>query len=345
MIWGERLGRGPDGPAALSSLLEITDSLDCSADSGGVFSVPDGSNARGVREVGCLPGSGPGFAPAAPGLTLDLIKQGLTDGSLDGVILLHADPVRDLPDGPAWAKALNNARTVVSISSFDDASTKAARHRPPRRGVRREGGHRHPPRRSPPAPAPRRPPPRPGPPDLAGPGRALRGSRPRDGHRLRVRGAASDRRRGPVLRRPDARGDRRHRHPLANPPGVRRLPGRRRGENVRRSPSSADSGTLGTNGLRLGTYRDLWADETTERNVALRFLVPEQNVEIAPADAERLGLANGDEVNVRSNGTSVQARVKLKERIRPGAAFLIEGTSADSANLLAGAETVEIEKR
>ena len=53
---------------------------------------------------------------------------------------------------------------------------------------------------------------------------------------------------------------------------------------------------------------------------------PTQRVEIAPADAERLGLTNGDEVEVRSNGTSVSARVALRDRIRPGAAFLIEGT-------------------
>ena len=53
-------------------------------------------------------------------------RQGLASGELDGVILLHADPVRDLPDGPGWAKALNQARTVVAISSFEDASTKAA---------------------------------------------------------------------------------------------------------------------------------------------------------------------------------------------------------------------------
>ena len=57
-------------------------------------------------------------------------------------------------------------------------------------------------------------------------------------------------------------------------------------------------------------------------------------MELAPADADRLGVADGDEVNVRSNGTSVKARVALKERIRPGAAFLIEGTAAENAERL-----------
>jgi anaerobic selenocysteine-containing dehydrogenase len=76
----------------------------------------------------------------------------------------------------------------------------------------------------------------------------------------------------------------------------------------------------------------------------LRFLIPRQRVELAPADAERLGVASGDEVEVRSNGTSVRARVALSERMRPGAVFLIDGTAEDNANALGGAETVEIVK-
>ena len=105
------------------------------------------------------------------------------------------------------------------------------------------------------------------------------------------------------------------------------------------SPGPADSSAL-----RLGTYRDLWAGEVTERNEALRFLAPEQRVEVAPADAERLGIFDGDSVAVRSNGHSVRARVVLRERMRPGAAFLIEGTATDNANALNGADVVEIEK-
>ena len=49
-----------------------------------------------------------------------------------------------------------------------------------------------------------------------------------------------------------------------------------------------------------------------------------------------------DEVEVRSNGSSVRARVDLRERMRPGAAFLIEATATENANALGGASTVEI---
>jgi anaerobic selenocysteine-containing dehydrogenase len=49
----------------------------------------------------------------------------------------------------------------------------------------------------------------------------------------------------------------------------------------------------------------------------------------------------GDEVDVRSNGSSVRARVALRERIRPGSGFLIEGLG-DAAAALGTAGAVEI---
>jgi anaerobic selenocysteine-containing dehydrogenase len=95
-------------------------------------------------------------------------------------------------------------------------------------------------------------------------------------------------------------------------------------------------------GVILGTYRDLWATEVTDRSPALRFLAPKQALEVAPADAERLGVRSGDEVDVRSNGTGVRARVSIHERIRPGSGFLIDGLG-DGARALRG-ELVEISR-
>ena len=40
-------------------------------------------------------------------------------------------------------------------------------------------------------------------------------------------------------------------------------------------PSPAASDAPGAAGLRLGTYRDLWADYVSERNPSLEFLSPE----------------------------------------------------------------------
>jgi NADH-quinone oxidoreductase subunit G len=343
IVWGERLARGRSGVAALAALREAAVALNSDQDGAGLIGVPDGSNARGVREVGALAGAGPGFQPAAAGRDLESIKQGLLDGELDGIVLCHADPVRDLPDGPGWAEALRRARTVVAIASFEDASAKAADVVIPAEAyAEKEGTVTHP-----------------------------------DGRLQRLRSAVPR----PDEVRPvwqvlaaiaDALGDETE---IGSAPdalaaiaaevpfyagitpeeigglGVRWQEREAAGAFPREGTlphpeRTTSSGRPATDaeGLKLGTYRDLWASEVTERNPALTFLAPEQRVEIAPADAERLGLVDGDEVQVRSNGTSVKAMVALRDRVRPGAAFLIEGTKTDNANVFNGAEQVTLEK-
>lgn len=79
-----------------------------------------------------------------------------------------------------------------------------------------------------------------------------------------------------------------------------------------------------------------------ERNPALRFLSPAQTLELHPADAERLGVAPGDRVEVSADGGSVIAAVALRERMLVGTGFLIEGVAADGANALAGASIVSV---
>jgi NADH-quinone oxidoreductase subunit G len=97
-----------------------------------------------------------------------------------------------------------------------------------------------------------------------------------------------------------------------------------------RSPADAPSGGA----LVLGTYRDLWAADVTKRNPALRFLMPKQKLELHTKDAENLDLSNGDQVTVSVNGHSVEATVAIRERMREGAAFLIEGTDESNGNVL-----------
>jgi predicted molibdopterin-dependent oxidoreductase YjgC len=120
------------------------------------------------------------------------------------------------------------------------------------------------------------------------------------------------------------------------------VPTQRVGTSRAGGPAAAPT-PPGTNGnLQVGAYRDLWAAEVTDRSPALRFLAPKQTIELAPHDADRLGIGNGDEVDVRSNGTSVRARVAIRERVRPGSGFLIEGLG-DPAGTLVG-ELVEISR-
>jgi len=84
----------------------------------------------------------------------------------------------------------------------------------------------------------------------------------------------------------------------------------------------------------LGTYRDLWATQVTELNPALRFLAPQQRLEMALADAQRLGVEDGDAAIVSANGATVAATVVIRERLNEGACFLVEGTAENNANAL-----------
>ena len=62
--------------------------------------------------------------------------------------------------------------------------------------------------------------------------------------------------------------------------------------------------------LRLGTYRSLWSSKEVDVSPALKFLRPQQVVELSPRDAERLGVGEGDRVELGS---------ERHARARPGA--------------------------
>jgi NADH-quinone oxidoreductase subunit G len=113
------------------------------------------------------------------------------------------------------------------------------------------------------------------------------------------------------------------------------------------TPESVPQANGDGDGLLLGTYRDLWAADVTKRNPALRFLMPKQKLELAAKDAESLELANGDEVSVSVNGSSVEATVAIRERMARGAAFLIEGTDEANANVLTNGvpQRIQVAKR
>ena len=95
-------------------------------------------------------------------------------------------------------------------------------------------------------------------------------------------------------------------------------------------------------GLGSGSTASHFVELLAERVRAGLDVIGVPTSEATRSDAERLGVASGDEVEVRSNGTSVGARVAISERMRPGAAFLIDGTVEDNANVFDGAELVEI---
>jgi NADH-quinone oxidoreductase subunit G len=71
-------------------------------------------------------------------------------------------------------------------------------------------------------------------------------------------------------------------------------------------------------GLRLVTFRPLFSGPAVERVPELRFQEPDPEVELAPTDAARLRISKGDEVTVRSNGTSVTLRARLADDLSTG---------------------------
>ncbi len=112
IVWG---GEGD------RALVDIAAKLDAK-----LLEVPDGANARGLREVGCLPDAGPGLSEASDGHNAAEIRDALAAGDLEAAFLLNADPVRDFPGGPAWTEALGKAKFVLTVSMFENATTRHA---------------------------------------------------------------------------------------------------------------------------------------------------------------------------------------------------------------------------
>ncbi|HEX4304432.1 MAG TPA: molybdopterin-dependent oxidoreductase, partial [Solirubrobacterales bacterium] len=136
VIWGERLGA-----SAANELLGLADALNSDVDGPktqdslefsahqrvGLLEVPDTTNARGLREAGVLPDAGPGLAAlAVNGHGTEEIREALIDGSLDGVIMVGVDPLRDFADTARWEEALNAAGFVVAFSTFATATASKA---------------------------------------------------------------------------------------------------------------------------------------------------------------------------------------------------------------------------
>jgi NADH-quinone oxidoreductase subunit G len=391
VIWGDRIGR--EGEGATTALLDVAATLNLAAQDGsGLLEVPDVTNARGLREAGCLPDAGPGLsATQAPlttsavakggsiGMATEEIRAALESGELKSLLLFGVDPLRDFPDTEAWKKALAAADHIVAFSMFETATTAMADVVfPLETHAEKDGTVTHP------------------------DGRLQRvrpsASRPGDirpnwgvlaelslalGHDTGISsqpsafaaladavpfysGISDSDIGGRGIRWQEAGGsvgsdsaDAARRGTDAVSVSLGSASGSVSGESdptdlsdsgrtsapesadTQRDSASADSGAL-----VLSTYRDLWAGPITELNPPLKFLAPQQRVELSVADAQRLGLSASEEVSVSRDGTSVLAKVTIKERVPEGTCLLIEGTADGNANQLlnGGPVSVQIEK-
>ncbi len=100
-----------------------------------------------------------------------------------------------------------------------------------------------------------------------------------------------------------------HASPAASARPARRLPDRHRRE------------------LRLVRYRPLFSGPAVERVEKFRFQRPEGLVDLARDDAHRLGVRDGDEVTVRTNGTSATLRARVRRNLRNGVVLVPEGSA------------------
>jgi NADH-quinone oxidoreductase subunit G len=366
ILWGDRIAR--EGEGATRALLDVAAALNMSStDSSGLLEIPEIANARGLREVGCLPDAGPGLSETAAGKDTEAIRAALESGELKSLILFGVDPLRDFPDTDAWAAAIGAADHVVVFSMFEnDTTAKADVVFPLETHAEKDGTVTHPDGRLQRVR-----------PSASRPG----GIRP-NWQVLTELALALDHDTG-IASQPSAlealtnavpfyagiddsairgRGVRWQDRPEASalPSAADEegagIPSERLAESAQTATSDgppASSRLPREEGvpapsptLNLGTYRDLWAGPITELNPPLRFLAPQQRVELSPSDADRLGLKNGEEVKVGQNGSSVHAKVAIKERVQDGVCFLIEGTAEGNANALlnGGPVTVEISK-
>jgi NADH-quinone oxidoreductase subunit G len=357
IVWGERMARKQ---GAVEALLDLADAIDIAGTEGsGLLEVPELANARGLREAGCLPDAGPGltepkrqFGPSEGpnwrfvGKATEEIRAGLVSGEIESLLLFGVDPLRDFPDTEAWKEALAAADHLVVFSTFETATTAMADVVfPLETHAEKDGTVTHPDGRL----------------QRVRPSAARPGDiRPNWGV-LAELSLALGHDTG-VLSQPSAfaalagavpfydgitdadiggRGIRWQDNPDAASKAPQ--PGGASGEGSPETLRDSGSGEPSPGGsFKLGTYRDLWVGAITELNPPLRFLAPQQRVEISLADAERLGLKPGDEVRVAQNGAGVVAAVDIKERIAKGTVFLIEGTEDGNANALLNGGPVDV---
>ena len=331
VLWGERLSHGERGPQTVEALLAVAAQLDLAGrPESGMIEVTESANSRGLREIGVLPNLGPGLAEAPTvGRSASEIATGLIEGDLTTLLLLHVDPLAAHPERGRWEQALDGAAGVIAFADFLDPALEehATVVFPAESGPEKEGTFTHPDGR-------------------------LQRSRQAIGHPGGVRAEWDVL--AELATRLDAGIDALT-APMVTAALCEAVPfyagitlDEIGGDGVRWQDRDAASALPGAElattdlaqppelpeGLRLGVVTSLWAGAVTEHSPSLRFLAPQQRAELGPADARRIGVTSGDEVEVSAGELNVRATVALRQGVHPGSVFLVAGTASDNAAVL-----------
>ncbi len=336
ILWGERLTAGPRREQGARALLNLAARLELAGrDGAGLLEIPAGTNSRGLREIGVLPNASIGLGDAAAsGRDAQGIGEALVSGELTALILLHSDPLLDQPSSQLWQRALGKATSVIAHAAF---LTPAVREHatvifPAESYAEKEGTIVHPDSR---LQRLRRAIARQG--ETRAEWALLAELAARIGNDPQVltcsvlsarifdavpfyKGLSLDSIGGSGVRWTE-------RDAAASFPSAPAAP-----FALDAAPAAASPNGL----LRLGSFRSIWASPEVEASPALAFLHPRQRVEIAPADAERLGIAQGESVTVASNGSSVTGLAEIRAAAQPGTVFLQSAIPEGSAALLEG---------
>jgi len=342
VLFGERLLSGPRGANAARVLLTLAERLNLSATAGaGLIEVPSAANGRGLREVGVSPATGPGYADVpGDGAGARAIAEQLTVGELSAVYLLDADPLRSHPDRVQWETALDAATTVVVHA--DRLSPAVEQYAtvvfPLEAYAEKEGRLTHPDGR---VQRLRQ--------AIGRPGRVIAGWQviadvaARVGLDLEVRTASAvsalvfDA--VPFYARLSLEelGGRGVRWPQREQAAA--VPDGESGPFELEAPRAPERPA---GKLRIGRYHPLWAAPEVEVSPTLRFLAFSQQVELSPADAQRFGVEQGQDVVVAANGHSVRGTVELRAAAQEGTVFLADGLERDGANALGDQRVAEV---
>jgi NADH-quinone oxidoreductase subunit G len=305
ILWGERIGHGERGPQAVEALIALAGALGAR-----LVEVPGSPNARGLREVGCVPNLAPGLrdAPATGMAAAEIART----ADLGALLLMNVDAER-------FATAMEGAGGVVAFASF--RSEALDRHAdvvfPAESGAEKEGTLTHPDGR-------------------------LQRVRQSIGHPGDVR--AGSQVLAELCERLDAGLDAVGAAavtakvaeavpfylPLAEigGQGVRwqdrdaasALPSEEpSGEALEEPPELPDDG------LRMAAARTLWTGPAVDHSPSLRFLSTGPRAELSPRDAQRLGVGTGDELELSFNGRALRAAAAVRSGVQAGSVFVVGG--------------------
>jgi NADH-quinone oxidoreductase subunit G len=308
IVWGERLWAAERGGHTVEAILALAGALGLAdRPESGLIGVPTSANGRGLREVGCLPGIGPGLGQAELAEELEAAKA----------LLLV-----DAPEVPT--PVLERAGSVIAFARY---RSEALEHHanvvfPAEIYAEKEGTVTHP------------------------DGRIQR-VRETLGHAGDVRagwwvldqlctlaGQGVDAPGAPAVTAELAKSV-----PIYAGLDLEEIGGLGVRWQDRDAASSVPAEELSEEpladppapppGLRVVTAPTLWSGDEVEHSRSLGFLSQTAHAELSPDDARRLGVEHGQAVELSAGGQIVRARATLRTGTPPEVVFLVAGSLPD----------------